>query len=322
MMSGLRLAVLSALLLIVLAPSALAVPAPKEPLPCGTESGLECRTDDTLPVKDKVGTIVAPIGEKPTVLDRVGEFFAGMGGAIGGAFAAVGAAIVSALRGIAQSVLQLKPQGMSVPAFAGVVAGGTAVAATGMQAGLWYLFRRLLPLMGVPLFSRIEKDELLANQSRAKIFELIKHNPGVHLSEIARELDMAWGTTLHHLRKLRADRLVLDRTIGHHKCFFVNGSGLSQKQMEALSLVKSGTLGRLASFLEAHPRTSLKELSEALGISPPLAAFHVRKLEKAGLVHKVRDGKSVRLSTTHELPAGFFGTAAGAASGPVAALVA
>lgn len=287
------------------------------------ESKPQCQ-DATVPeppADDKIGEIEAlPPAPKPDALDHVVSFFGAVGRgvsegagvvgkAVATAFVGIGLMIIGALRPVAELLASLRPGAMSVPLYSASVAGGTAAVAAGAQYGSWYGWRKLFPLglPLVPLFSRIEKDELLENDRRARIFELIKANPGIHLSEIARELEYAWGTTLHHLRKLRADRLILFKDIGHHKSFFVNGSGLSEKQMEALSLIKSGTLAQLAEYLEQHPRTTLKELSEALSISPPLAAFHIRKLEKAGLVAKVRDGKSVRLSTTEALPAGFLG---------------
>jgi DNA-binding MarR family transcriptional regulator len=260
----------------------------------------------------------APKVEQPGLLDKVGEFFAGVGkgigdgasavsGGVGAAFVGAGALMLALVKPIASLFIAIQPSWIGSNLWAGVAASSTATAIGGAQAGSWYLWKKLLPLgFGLPLFSRIEKDELLENDRRARIFELIRQNPGIHLSDIARQLDYAWGTTLHHLRKLRADRLIMFKEIGHHKSFFVNGSGLSETQMQAMSLIKNGTLSKLASYLEEHPRVSLKELSEALQISPPLAAFHIRKLEKAGLVQKVRDGKSVRLSTTAALPAGFL----------------
>lgn len=285
-----------------------------------------CNQPDVPPPADdtKTGTAkiipIAPKEDKSSFLDEVAGFFGAVGQGMGQGVSAIGSGAGAALVGVGALVLalftplasllaSLRPDGMPLAVYAGMTAAGTAAVAGGAQFGAWALLKKLFPL-GLPLlglFSRIDKDELLEHERRARIYELIKQNPGIHLSEIARELEYAWGTTLHHLRKLRADHLILFKDVGHHKSFFINGSGLSEVQMQAMSLVKNGTLAHLAQYLEAHPRVSLKELSEALNISPPLAAFHIRKLEKAGFVSKVRDGKSVRLSTTHALPAGFFG---------------
>ncbi len=274
--------------------------------------------------ESKTGTAkvipITPKKEQTDVLAEIGAFFGaigqGMGKGVsaigsgaGAAFIGVGALIIGLFTPLASLLSSLRPDGMPIVLYAGMTATSTAAVAGGAQFGVWALIKKFFPL-GLPLlglFSRIDKDELLEHERRARIYELIKQNPGIHLSEIARELEYAWGTTLHHLRKLRADHLILFKDVGHHKSFFINGSGLSEIQMQAMSLVKNGTLAHLAHYLEDHPRVSLKELSEALNISPPLAAFHIRKLEKAGFVSKVRDGKSVRLSTTQALPAGFFG---------------
>lgn len=262
-------------------------------------------------------------------LRQIGLLIAGAAGAIGDATAqaaqataaavlAVGAAVMAAVRAYAGFLLSFRPARMDLVAFAGLASTATAAAAAGVQTGLWRLGRRLAPYLGaLPLFSRIEKDALLEHDRRAKIFDFIQANPGAHLSEISRRLEIPWGSALHHIRKLRADRLILFKAVGHHKCFFVNGSGLSSQEMAAASVVKGQTLQQIANYIQEHPRTNLKELAQAVRITSPLAAFHVRKLERAGLVLKTRDGKSVRLQ-----PVAFRPTLPAPALGPRASAVA
>ncbi len=315
-MKGLVLA--TALALLVAAPTATAVAASDDP---GT--GLErCVQDLAACAEDGVEGPDAEAPESDNAsagfLDGAGQFFAGVGAAIaagasdaaeavGEAFVGIGAAVLGALSGLAAALLVLRPETVPLPVFAGVAAGGTAAVAGSSQAGLWALWRRygfwLTGLMG--LFSRIDKDELLENERRAEIYELIKQRPGIHLSQISRELDMAWGSTLHHLRKLREERIVQTKSIGHHKCYFLNGSGYSDAQMRVMSLLKNDTLADVAAAIEAHPDTSLKDLSEKIGISAPLAAHHVKTLEKAGVIQKERAGKSVRIRATDLVPRGF-----------------
>lgn len=245
------------------------------------------------------------------VADEIGALFAGAADKVGraaqdaldatvAAVLAAGSALMAALRAYADFLVSQRPKGIDPPAWAAIVSGATGVAAAGAQTGAWYLARKLAPFL--PLFSRIDKDELLNHDRRARLFEFIKQNPGCHLSEISRALELPWGSSLHHLRKLRADRLILFKNVGHHKCFFVNGSGLNEQQMEALSLVKGDTLQRIVSYIQDHPKSNLKDVAAAVQISSPLAAFHVAKLERAGLVQKWRDGKSIRLQASGPLP--------------------
>jgi Mn-dependent DtxR family transcriptional regulator len=296
---------------------AAAIGGPAEP---ETGSVVDCmRASSTTPcIKDTEGQPAKAPVQAPaqaSVLDAVasaigaiGSAIADGGAAVAGAVAAAGGAIMGLLAAYAGLLASLRPATMDPTLYAAGAAVATGAVTAAAQTSLWALARRYAGALSLllPLFSRIEKDELLENERRAQIFELIKQQPGIHLSQIARSLDLAWGTTLHHLRKLREQRLVQIKQNGHHKCFFINGSGYSDQQMQAMSLLKNDTLADVASAIEAHAGSSLKQVSEALGISSPLAAFHVRKLERAGLIRKERAGKQVRLTPSGLLPVGFF----------------
>ena len=179
--------------------------------------------------------------------------------------------------------------------YGAVTAGSAAVAGSGGW-GLWAAAKKFLPgLMTMPLFSRIEKGQLLDHPVRNQIFETIKSNPGIHISEIARVTGAGWGTTIHHLRKLRASNMVCIRDVNHQKCYFVNGGVFSPQEMVALSELKNDKAMRLALYVRDHPGVAVTELAAATSISPSLVSFHANKLVKAGLLEKRRDGKAVRL---------------------------
>ncbi|MBW3582752.1 MAG: MarR family transcriptional regulator [Euryarchaeota archaeon] len=169
-------------------------------------------------------------------------------------------------------------------------------AAIGLLALIGYLARRFGWLPGLRLFTRIEKDDLLKHEVRAQVFEYIRANPGVNVTEMARELGLAWGTVTHHLDKLRHGRLVSVRRIANQKCYFENGGAVEQREMETLSLLKRDTPARIAVWIAANPGSSQKTLAEALGLSRAAASFHVRKMAAHGLVQRERSGKEIHLS--------------------------
>lgn len=295
------------LVLLLGLPTALATDAPAIP-GCLSPSGNCQEPVDPIP-EEPAGppvAVAAPVLLSP-VVDDFRRFVADVSlavqrateAAIDGAWSALaasGQAILGLLTAFAQFLLAYKPATLDPTAYAALVAAATGAVAFAGQASVWWTGRKLASLLpAIPLFSRIEKDELLENGRRARLFEFIRHNPGARLGEISKALGLPWGSTLHHLRKLRSERLVTFKQTGHHKCYFINGSGLSEHQMTAVSVLKGDTLQRIARFIEAHPRTNLKDLASAMQISSPLAAFHVRKLEIAGLVVKQRDGKEIRL---------------------------
>lgn len=268
--------------------------------------------------------------KQPDLLDRIHDLYAGASSAIGdaaqdttaaaaAAAAAAGAFVAAALsfagRPLADLWVSFKPASMHPVAWAGIAAAGTAASAGAIQAGSWLAWRKLAPLLAlVPGFSRIAKHELLDNDTRARIYGIVEQNPGIRMGQLAKQAGASLGSTMHHIRKLRCDRLITERPVGRHKCFFVNGSGLSGEEMKALSMIQGDTIQGIADYIQQHPRTNLKDLARGLGISSPLAAHHVGKLERAGLVSKIRQGRTVCLVRS-SMPAGASMTSPTATAG-------
>lgn len=165
------------------------------------------------------------------------------------------------------------------------------VAATAGGLGLLGLIQRYGSLGAVPLFTRIAKSELLDNDVRAEIFELIKQNPGINVSEIARRLDIAWGTATHHLQKLRAERMIAIRRVANQKCYFQNGGSYTPQEMDVMSATKNQTAKRIAELLVKAGPHCHRDIAESLDVSPALVSFHMRKLLDAGVVAKEREGR-------------------------------
>ncbi|MEK6984823.1 MAG: helix-turn-helix domain-containing protein [Candidatus Thermoplasmatota archaeon] len=219
--------------------------------------------------------------------------------------AALVAAQLGALAGLYASLVgSLRPRKLPEPAFVAIVATGTAASATAAAVGLWEAIRRFGFLAGLPAvagFSRIEDDELLKHPMRARVFSTIQANPGIHASELARRLDVGWGTIVHHLEKLQKGELVAIRKVNNQKCFFEMGGKVSRVDMAIAGAVRSDSASHIAAFVQSHPMTSQKALAGALNISPALASFHVKKLVHLGVLEKARRGKETLLSTTESL---------------------
>lgn len=247
-----------------------------------------------------------------------------MAGAVTGIARGVTGAVVGAwdlLEGYAGLWAAARPGQMSPEAWAGVASGTTAAASAGTQAGLWQLLKRYGWLSGgVPLFSRISKDDLLDHPLRSTIYETIKTNPGIHVSALSRAVDAGWGTTVHHLKKLQEKELVAVRSVNNQKCYFENGGTVGRNMWQQISELKNATAQRIARFIYDHPLQPLTGISETLGISPSLASHHVTKLTKAGVLKKVRDGRFVKITVTEEARATIFDSGVMDPAGPAPAM--
>lgn len=234
-----------------------------------------------------------------------GAAFAGV--ALGAGLAWVGGLAGTGLLAYVGLVEGLRPEDMPVVAFGAVaVTGATASAGVGGWAGWaalkkWGLVGSGLGLGGLGGFTRIENDDLLDHPMRAQIFQVIQSNPGIHASGLARQVGVGWGTITHHLEKLEKGSLVATRKVNNQKCFFENGGKVSRQDMAIAGAVKGDTAGDIAGFVTAHPMTSQKQMAEALGLSPALVSFHVKKLVNLGVLDKVRHGKETLLTTSESL---------------------
>lgn len=253
----------------------------------------------TLLFADGLGAVAATVGGTAATAVVV------IGQATGAAGAWLGTGVAGLAGLYASLVGAMRPDAMPPVAFGAVVASGAAGSAgVGGWAG-WNVLRKwgwvASGAAGIPGFTRIADDELLEHPVRGDIFTMIRTNPGIHASQLARELGVGWGTISHHLDKLQKGHVVTTRKVNNQKCYFEQGGTVSRIDMEVASAVKGDTAGSIARFVHGHPMASQKQVAEALDISPALASFHVRKLVHLGVLDKMRHGRETLLTTSHAM---------------------
>lgn len=178
----------------------------------------------------------------------------------------------------------------------GAAAGAAVFGALGAAAAgayYWPTLRFGLTALLAPLYSRIEKDDVLTHEKREEIYGLIRSAPGIHAHEISEKAGIGWGTTVYHLRLLENHRLVVSKRSGRYKRFFLN-SGAPGAQKDAYGALRNDTAARIGQFILKNPGTTQKEVCAGLGLSPSLVSWHVQRLEESELVKKVKEGRRVR----------------------------
>lgn len=149
----------------------------------------------------------------------------------------------------------------------------------------------------VGLFARVRDDEVLENASRQKIHAYVASNPGTSLSEVAHGVGLGWGTTVHHLERLRSAHLVRSYSDGRRRAFVVQGP---TPNVGAAHLPRTDpSRARLLAALQDAPGASQRELANRAGLSLPLANRHLRVLERVGLVASTKTWRT----RTYELSA-------------------
>lgn len=174
---------------------------------------------------------------------------------------------------------------------AALLVGALGLGASGAAA--WFGFRRIATFLLAPLASRLKRSELLDNDTRRGIYEEIKEDPGVNLRAIADRLDLAWGTLLHHLRKLEDNHMITSKRYGKYRRFFLNGSTYTKEEQARLAALSTPSTARVAEYILENPGANQSEIGDAIGVTPSTILFHVRRLKDVDLVEEEREGRYV-----------------------------
>lgn len=184
-------------------------------------------------------------------------------------------------------------EGLSATAQAAILMGalGVTAAAGGVTA---FGLRRFVTLLLAPLAARLEPSKLLDDDTRQRIYETVRAEPGINLRGLADELELAWGTLLHHLHKMEKAHLVVSRRYGKYRRYFINGSTYSKEEQARLAALSTPSTARVAEYILEHPGATQAQVGEALGVTPSTVLWHARRLKKVGLVEQVREGRYVK----------------------------
>lgn len=182
---------------------------------------------------------------------------------------------------------QAEPAGASqgaAPSPAARSVAGVSLAAAAAAAG-WTLLRVLGGAPLLPFFSRIEDGELSRHPARRAALDHIAANPGATVREVQAALGLAWGTTVHHLRRLERAGLVAVRRDGGRLGHWPLGQAPPRDGL-------SGADRAMAGLVKASPGLPQRDLARLSGIGAPAACKRLARLEAAGLVAQVHDGRA------------------------------
>lgn len=178
------------------------------------------------------------------------------------------------------------PSPVEGPLGAPARAAVTAIA----MAGVASLALPKLPLL--PLYSRIQREEAMLNARRSQLYEVVRAEPGIHLSDLVRRSGLGWGAALYHLSVLEKSRVLVAHNEGGFKRYFANGVHHRAEQTRLVAL-RHEAAKALFEAVQAMPGRSGRELATALQLSPSTLARASDRLEDAGLVKRMRAGRRV-----------------------------
>ncbi|MFW5911319.1 MAG: winged helix-turn-helix transcriptional regulator [Halolamina sp.] len=134
------------------------------------------------------------------------------------------------------------------------------------------------------------------SETRARIARHVERNPGVHFSEIVRELEVASGQVQYHTRKLVAAGDI-EREAAYGKTHFF-ATGFEPWERRLLALFRRETARGIIGYLFEHDGASPSTVAEDLGVARSTLEWHLDRLVAEDVVSKERD---IRNRVTLEL---------------------
>lgn len=144
----------------------------------------------------------------------------------------------------------------------------------------------LLPF--IPLYSRLNRREVMDHKARGTIIGYIKENPGEHFNSLKSKLDFRNGTLAHHLHILERERMIKSVRYGKYRRFFPVGMMVSRKsyptelEQEILDVVRE------------RPGINQKTIAKKVGRSKSTVNYHIDKLRRTDKIRTEKNGLSLR----------------------------
>lgn len=175
---------------------------------------------------------------------------------------------------------------MTASASFGLLAFGLLVFTESGKYKLLLLFTLLLPL-----YTRIQKEDVLDQFVRGQIYGFIKTNPGVHYNQILRKVGVKNGTLSYHLGVLEKTELIQSRREGlKYRAFYPKGMNFPKAERFRLTDLQIQIIGSIRS----QPGMTQKEIARSLGRKPQTINYNIKVLDQAGLISVVKAGRKTR----------------------------
>ena len=150
-----------------------------------------------------------------------------------------------------------------------------------------YKFLALLPLL-IPLYSRIQKEDVLDQFVRGQIFGFIKTNPGVHYNQIRRRMGIKNGTLSYHLSVLEKTDLIKSRREGlKYRAFYPSGMKFPQNERFRLTELQI----KILDLIKERNGINQKEIAKKMGKKPQTINYNIKVLKQADLITVVKKGR-------------------------------
>ncbi|WP_457556804.1 winged helix-turn-helix transcriptional regulator [Candidatus Harpocratesius sp.] len=155
-----------------------------------------------------------------------------------------------------------------------------------------YLLNRYLPMHTAP--HRLTMEEVLENEIRMNLITLILERPGIHYSELLREIDTSPSNLAWHLDILETYKIIQKQRLGKYLIFYPY---LDKNPFANLdpTIAKSKTTLEILKIIGENPGIYQGKIAKRLDLNRKSVQYHLDKLEELKLIRREKLGRKVLL---------------------------
>ncbi len=158
-----------------------------------------------------------------------------------------------------------------------------------------FLAIKLWVYMGI---RRVSGGNVLDQDMRARIYEYIRQNPGIHLRGLSSEMQVKLGTLRYHLSVLQHTHKIAVSGDTASVRFYENSGTYSTAEQQILKHLRNETTKKILAVLLDRPMATRQDIADAVGVSGPSVSWHMKRLEEDHILLSRRSGRL----TTYEIP--------------------
>ncbi|MFX1568937.1 MAG: hypothetical protein ACFFCV_11295 [Promethearchaeota archaeon] len=141
---------------------------------------------------------------------------------------------------------------------------------------------------------RLTLDEVLENENRNKIIDLILTEPGIHFNELLRRTGLAAGNLVWHLDILQTYKIIGKKRIGNFIAYFPYYQKNPISNVD-LKLQKSKLTLEILEMIEQKPGVWNNLITKKFKVDHKTIQYHLNKLNELGLIKLKKEGRKKKI---------------------------
>jgi len=141
---------------------------------------------------------------------------------------------------------------------------------------------------------RLSLEQVLENENRGKIIDLILKKPGIHFNELLREMDIAAGNLVWHLDILETYKVVGKKRIGNFVAYFPYYQKNPLSNID-LKLQKSKLTLEILEMIEREPGIWNNFITKKMKVDHKTIQYHIDKLIELDLINFQKEGRKKKI---------------------------